>query len=196
MAGKIYLLSGFDDGVICLQDLGKMKGNSVHRPVFQTRQGDDEAQALDQGSYDQWHEAVYEHPDSIISVETSAPESSETAPAHILSASKDGTVYVWTLKADESHATDEILTYVADLCLDEPITKAKWLNDKTFLVATTMGNVYSVALEKDSQEAECLSKPKLVTSTEHGVAVWDLAVFSNGSTSFEVWLAEDSGKVT
>lgn len=127
-----------------------MKGNSVRRPVFQTRQGDDEAQVLDQGSYDQWHEAVYEHPDSIISVEISAPESSESAPAHILSASKDGTVYLWTLKADVSHVSDDILTYVADVNLDEPLTKAKWLNDKTFLVATTWGNVYSMTIEKDA----------------------------------------------
>lgn len=43
---------------------------------------------------------------------------------------------------------------------------------------------------------ECLSKPKLIISTEHGVAIWDLTIFSSGSSSYEVWLAEDSGKVT
>ena len=56
VANKIYLVSGFDDGVICLQDLTLMKSKNIIRPVFQTRQGEDEAQALDQGIYDQWHE--------------------------------------------------------------------------------------------------------------------------------------------
>ena len=73
----------------------------MRRPVFQTRQNEEHVpQALDQGTYDQWHEAVYEHPDSIISVEASALESTETAPVQVLSASKDGSIYLWRLNSD------------------------------------------------------------------------------------------------
>ena len=42
-----------------------------------------------------------------------------------------------------------MLNYVADKQLNEPLTKAKWLTDKTILVATTFGNLYALQLSKD-----------------------------------------------
>ena len=90
------MVSGFDDGVVCLLDLAKLNGQSLRRPVFQTRSNDD-AQPLDQGVYDLWHEQAYEHADSIISVEATAAEVTETTPLRILTASKDGTIYVWRI---------------------------------------------------------------------------------------------------
>ena len=96
------MVSGFDDGVICLMDLEKLNGQSLRRPVFQTRSNDDVAQHLDQGVYDQWHEQAYEHSDSIISVEATAAEETEAAPLRIMTASKDGLVYVWRILGESS----------------------------------------------------------------------------------------------
>ena len=50
------MVSGFDDGVVCLLDLERLRGQSLRRQVFQTRSNEDVAQPLDQGTYDQWHE--------------------------------------------------------------------------------------------------------------------------------------------
>ena len=63
------------------------------------------------------------------------------------------------------------------------------------MATTTHGNVYTMELGRDSQNAVCLSRPVKVYSTEDEVAVWDLAVYSKNDKQ-EVWLAEDSGKVT
>lgn len=48
---KHYLVSGFDDGVVCLVDLAKTKGKSIYKPVFKTEHDSGAAQ-LDQGSYE------------------------------------------------------------------------------------------------------------------------------------------------
>ena len=114
----------------------------------------------------------------------------------MLTASKDGSIYVWAILGDSTDPDDR-LSYVADYNIEEPLTRAKWLTPTCILATTTHGNLYSLELSKDSQNAECLSRPKLVYSTDHEVAIWDVAVLNaNGASKFEVWLAEDSGKVT
>jgi WD40 repeat protein len=143
--GKHYLISGFDDGVLTLMDLQKTNGKSVKRPVFQTR-SDSEANTLDQQGYDQFHEQAYEHPDSIISVEANSSEGSESSPVKVVSASKDGSIYVWKILGP---STEDSLTYIADMMCDEPVTRAKWLGDKTIAVSTTHGSIFLLTLEKD-----------------------------------------------
>jgi len=51
-------------------------------------------------------------------------------------------------------------------------------------------------MEKDDQGVDCLSRSRLIFTTQHAVAIWDLAVLNTTSTNLEVWLAEDSGKIT
>ena len=41
------------------------------------------------------------------------------------------------------------MQYVADVTLDEPLTKAKWLTDSTIIAATTHGSLYLMRLEHD-----------------------------------------------
>ena len=63
----------------------------------------------------------------------------------ILSASKDGLLYIWKLQ--EKH--DEILKYVYDIDLQESITKAKWLSETEIVIATTEGKLYKTTLKID-----------------------------------------------
>jgi len=87
-----------------------------------------------------------------------------------------------------------MMTFIADSWIDEPLTKAKWLTDSTILAASVDGKLYALQIKKDDQGVEFLSKPRLVYSTEHEVAIWDLVTLSSGS--LEVWVADDSGRVT
>ena len=111
----------------------------------------------------------------------------------MLTASKDGTIYIWSL--GNEHEDEDYLNYVADQQLDEPLTRAKWLTEKTILVTTTFGNLYALQLSKDDQGVECLLRPKLLYTAEHAVAIWDLQTYSAGASCLQIWLAEDSGKV-
>jgi len=54
---------------------------------------------------------------------------------------------VWSLGVG---APDEDkLVYVADVMLDEPLTKVRWLANDRILASTTHGNVYQLKLDKD-----------------------------------------------
>ena len=112
-----------------------------------------------------------------------------------MTASKDGSLYVWKILTGAEHADEDRLSYVADVSIDEPVSKAKWLSDKIIIMTTTYGSVYSVSLTLDDQQVECLSRPKKIFESEHEVAIWDLAVM-NMADKVEAWIAEDSGKVT
>ena len=48
-----------------------------------------------------------------------------------------------------SDQSDDIMVYVADSKIDEPLTKAKWLTDKTILAATVNGNLYALSILED-----------------------------------------------
>jgi hypothetical protein len=73
----------------------------------------------------------------------------------IITASKDGVVILWKLSPDnllgESQDDEEVLNFVSEISIGEPITKAKWLNAEEVLVATTYGNLYSCKTGKDGQ---------------------------------------------
>lgn len=90
---------------------------------------------------------------------------------------------------------DDRLSYKADYFLDEQITRVRWLTSTSLIVATRDGNLYTMELGRDSQNVECLEHPKLLYQAEHEVAIWDVTVY-NKAPRLEVWLAEDSGKVT
>jgi len=64
-----------------------------------------------------------------------------------LTASKDGAIYIWSLGAGA--ADEDMLTYVADVMLDEPLTKVRWLTNDRILASTTHGNLYQLKLGKD-----------------------------------------------
>jgi WD40 repeat protein len=147
VGGKQYLVAGYDDGVTILHDLQLTKGASLRRPVFKTEKDRKVYNSLD-GPYDHFHESAYEHPDSIISVEVNTAESTEATPVRIVTASKDGTVYVWRINS-EADKDDDKLNYVSEFVLDEPLSRAKWLNEKTIIVTTTYGNAYILKLERD-----------------------------------------------
>ena len=131
-----YLVAGFDDGVVCLLDLQKQENRSIKRPLVS--KSDSSAAHLDQGSYDAFDEQAYEHPDSIISVEAN----SDAANVRIVTASKDGSVYVWKILSGPDHQEDDKLSYVADTFVNEPASKAKWLTNKCLLIATTYGSIF------------------------------------------------------
>lgn len=44
----------------------------------------------------------------------------------VLTASKDGSIYVWAVNGESSGADDK-LTYIADVEIEEPLSKVKWL---------------------------------------------------------------------
>ncbi len=109
----------------------------MRRPVFKL--GTKDAQNLDDGVYNHWDEQSYEHSDSIISVEANASESTQAKQARLLTASKDGALFIWSFNTTPD---EDLMKYVADAMLDEPLTRAKWLTESSILVATTYGNIY------------------------------------------------------
>ena len=101
---------------------------------------------------------------------------------------------MWRILGESSNPEDH-LNYVADRVFDEPLTKVKWLTETALLVATTHGNLYKMNLKRDDQNAEYLSEPQLLYKTTHEVSIWDVAVL-NTAQNLQIWLGEDSGKVT
>ena len=96
LGGKHFLISGFDDGVVGLLDLQNTAGKSIKRSVYKDSK-DAGPQPLDQGLYEEWDETSFEHSDSVVSVEANVAEGTDAKPARILTASKDGHLYVWAL---------------------------------------------------------------------------------------------------
>ena len=70
------------------------------------------------------------------------------------------------------------------------------------MVTTINGKLFALSLKQDDQGADYLSKPQLLYSAEHEAAIWDLVTQSSrsnnteGEDDLDVFLAEDSGKVT
>lgn len=96
----------------------------------------------------------------------------------MLSASKDGTIYIWSILGDSANPDDRI-SYVADYNLNEPLTNVKWLSHSCLLATTIDGNLYSLELIKDSQNIDCFAPlPKIVYTTEHEVSIWDMALLN------------------
>ena len=38
--GKLFLISGFDDGVVCLLEMSRLNGESIKRPIVNKKQGE------------------------------------------------------------------------------------------------------------------------------------------------------------
>jgi hypothetical protein len=68
----------------------------------------------------------------------------------LLTASKDGAVFLWTLNAMAIPDEEELLQFQAEVNVDEPLTSAKWLSENEIAVATVTGKMYSVKVGKDS----------------------------------------------
>ena len=104
---KDQLIAGLEDGTVGVLDLNSTNGNSYKRPIFKMS-NQNEAE-LDT-PHSQFQELALEHEDSIVSVEANvASASADTAPL-VITASKDGSLYVWRLHA----SGEEMLQYVAD----------------------------------------------------------------------------------
>jgi WD40 repeat protein len=90
VGGQTFLVSGFNDGALCLLDLSARKGQSYRKPVFKTDKARD-ADEVD-NPYSQFTETSFEHADTMVSVDANRDD-----PTLLLSASKDGAVFVWRL---------------------------------------------------------------------------------------------------
>lgn len=138
------LIVGLEDGTVGVMDLTASNGKDYKRPIFKMQNdGDDKDQ--EENSHSQFIELATEHEDSVVSVEANMATANNDSSPMILSASKDGLLYVWKLQEN----TEEILKYVYDLDLQEPITKAKWLSETEIIIATNEGKVYKTALKID-----------------------------------------------
>ena len=95
---KDLLVAGLEDGTVAVLDLTGTNGNSYRRPVFKMK-NETEANDWNESPHSQFQELSSEHEDSIVSVEANiatVPAASDQQ-ALVLSASKDGYLYVWRL---------------------------------------------------------------------------------------------------
>ena len=137
------LIVGLEDGTVGVMDLTASNGKDYKRPIFKMQNdGDDNQQ---EEAHAQFIELATEHEDSVVSVDANMATADKNSSPMILSASKDGLLYVWKLQEN----TEEILKYVYDLDVQEPITKAKWLSETEIIIATNEGKVYKTALKID-----------------------------------------------
>jgi len=139
-----YLAVGLEDGTVHLFDLTRNAGKSYQKPVFKTKKAKKDAEDLDETTYKQFAETSYEHSDSVVSVEASADQNL------FISASKDGFVILWQVKSAEEANGDDLLHYVTEQDVGEPVTKAKWLTSESILVSTSAGSLFISKLAKDS----------------------------------------------
>jgi WD40 repeat protein len=92
----------------------------------------------------------FEHQDSVVSVERNP-----TKTDMFLTAAKDGYIIVWELKEDvleegeeDNSDKDEMFKFLEDCDFNQPMTKAKWLTDKSIIAATTTGKLLVFTIEK------------------------------------------------
>jgi len=141
--GKDMLIVGLEDGTVGVMDLSASDGKSYKRPIFKMK--DDGGDSKAENPHSQFTELATEHEDSVVSVEANMATADKKQTPLILSASKDGILYVWKLQQN----TEENLKYVFDLDMQEGITKAKWLSETEIIIATTEGKVYKTTLKVD-----------------------------------------------
>ena len=67
-----------------------------------------------------------------------------------------------------------MLQFQGEMALQDPLTKARWLNENQIVIATITGKVFAVKVGKDSQDVPYLERPDELFSTDS--TVWDLAV--------------------
>ena len=73
-------------------------------------------------------------------------------------------------------SNEEFLKYVADDDLQVPITRAKWISEKEFIIASTDGKLYHYALKLDDQQVLYLDMPTVLYEAEGCAIIWDIAV--------------------
>ena len=68
-------MAGFNDGALCLLDLSAHKGQSYRRPIFKTKnENDDNGTDQQDDPYSQFMETSFEHSDSIVAVESNSKD--------------------------------------------------------------------------------------------------------------------------
>jgi hypothetical protein len=75
----------------------------------------------------------------IISVETQPVQ--KESPM-IVSASQDGVVFLWTLNAMAVPDEEDMLQFQAEISVEDPLTKAKWLSENQLALTTVTGKIY------------------------------------------------------
>ena len=94
---KDMLIAGLEDGTVGVMDLTASNGKSYKRPIFKM-QGDGEDGHPDEQPHAQFIELSHEHEDAVVSVEANIATATKDSAPMILSASKDGFLYVWKLQ--------------------------------------------------------------------------------------------------
>ena len=140
---KELMIVGLEDGTVGVLDMTGTNGQSYKRPIFKM-QTENETD-WNENPHSQFQELALEHQDSVVSVESNSTAVSAESSPLILSASKDGVIYIWKLE----QGSEEILKYISDDDLQVPITKAKWISEKEILIATTEGKLYHFTLKLD-----------------------------------------------
>lgn len=171
------MLIGLEDGSLHLYNLTKNFGKSHLKPQGTNLKD----------PYHHFVESNFEHQDAIVSVE-------KTSNNCILTASRDGAIMLWTVEPNQMEG-DDMLRFVADQQIREPLTKVKFISDSQILASTVQGNLFLAEIRKDSQNVPFLDKPKLFFQTDS--AIWDFGVFHLTTDSpQQVVIAQDSGRVT
>jgi hypothetical protein len=60
----------------------------------------------------------------------------------IVSASQDGVVFLWTLNAMAVPDEEDMLQFQAEISVEDPLTKAKWLSENQLALTTVTGKIY------------------------------------------------------
>jgi len=60
----------------------------------------------------------------------------------IISASKDGVVFLWTLNAMAVPDEEDMLQFQAEISVEDPLTKAKWLSENKLALTSVTGKIY------------------------------------------------------
>ena len=68
----------------------------------------------------------------------------------VISASQDGVVFLWTVNPLAVPDEEDMLQFQAEVKVEEPLTKAKWLSESEIVFATTTGKIYIVRVGRDS----------------------------------------------
>ena len=90
------LIVGLEDGTVGVMDLTATNGKNYKRPIFKM-QSDGDDRDYDDKPHPQFTELAQEHEDAVVSIEANMATATDKVEPMILSASKDGVLYVWKL---------------------------------------------------------------------------------------------------
>lgn len=147
-----YIIVGLEDGSLHIYNLSKNIGQSYTIP--KTAGSTKPLRSTTHSPYDIFIESNYEHHDAIVSIEIQG--------SSVVTASKDGTLMMWTLEARDDDDEDDMLKFDSELDMKSLLTKAKWLSHDEILVSTTSGELMSVIVKSDVQQVPFLEKASKV----------------------------------